>query len=221
MEILGDNEYVWIVIILLLVAVFIAAVYIYERKRAEALQAAARSLGLSFEKTSNIDIEQRFGSFNLFSEGRRKEIKNCISGKLDGADVMVFGYSYRVGSGKNSSTRRQTVICFHSSKLTVPAFELRPEHLLHKIAGVFGYQDIDISSYPDFSKSYLLRGNDETSIRKVFSPMVISHFEKNKGLSVEVNGDTLICYRQSKRVRPTELKDFLYEGRAVFGLFHR
>ena len=84
-----------------------------------------------------------------------------------------------------------------------------------------GYQDIDISSYPDFSKYYLLRGSDETSIRKVFSPMVISHFEKNKGLSVEVNGDTLICYRQSKRVRPTELKDFLYEGRAVFGLFHR
>ena len=198
-----------------------AAAYIYERKRTEALQAAARSLGLSFEKTSDIDIEQRFGSFNLFSEGRGKEIKNCISGKLDGADVMVFGYSYTTSSGKNSSTYRQTVICFRSGKITLPAFELRPEHLFHKIGGNFGYRDIDFSSYPDFSKSYLLRGNDEASIRKVFSPMVISYFERNKGLSVEVKGDTLICYRQSKRVRPTEIKDFLYEGRAVFGLFRR
>ena len=144
-----------------------------------------------------------------------------MSGKLDGADVMVFGYTYTVGGGKSSSTYRQTVLCFHSSKLTLPTFELCPEHLLHKIAGVFGYQDIDISSYPDFSKSYLLRWNDETSIRKVFSPMVISHFEKNKGLSVEANGDTLIFYRQSKRVRPAEIKDFLGEGRAVFGLFRR
>lgn len=134
---------------------------------------------------------------------------------------MVSGYSYTTGGGKSSSTYRQTVIGFQSSKLTLPAFELSPEHLFHKIAGVFGYQDIDISSYPDFSKSYLLRGSDETSIRKVFSPMVISHFEKNKGLFVEVKGDTLIFYRQSKRVRPTDIKDFLYEGRAVFGLFRR
>ncbi len=221
MDILGNYNFSWIVLSVLFVVVFFAGRYFYERKRSEALQATARSLGLSFEKSSNIDIEQRFGSFNLFSEGRRKKIRNCISGKLDDADVMVFGYSYRVGTGKNSSTHRQTVVCFKSRKITLPAFELRPEGLFHKIAGVFGYQDIDFSSYPDFSKSYLLRGNDETSIRKVFSPMVISYFEKNKGLSVEVNGDTLICYRQSKRVRPTEIKDFLYEGRAVFGLFRR
>lgn len=50
MDIFGDNEYVWIATSLLLGAVLIAAAYIYERKRTEALKVAARSLGLSFEK---------------------------------------------------------------------------------------------------------------------------------------------------------------------------
>ena len=156
--------------------------------------------------------------------GRKKKIKNCISGRLDGADVMVFEYEYTVGGGKGgSSTSKQTVACFRSNKLILPAFELKQKTLFHKIGGMLGYQSIDFSSHSDFSKVFLLRGNDEASIRNVFSTNVLAYFERHKDLSkdlsVEGREDTLICYRAGERVRPTDIKRFLDEGRAVADLF--
>ena len=217
---------VQVVSIVLLAVGFAAAVHLYERKRSETLRSTAYSLGLSFKK--DIKIDARFGSFHLFSQGSWKMITNCMSGELDGAEVMVFGYRFRADRGGGGGrlhgrgrSYKQTVVSFRSDKLTLPPFELRPEKLFHKIGGVFGYQDIDFSSHPNFSDSYLVRGNDEVAIRHVFSTNVLTYFEQSKGLSVEGKGDTLVCYRDGKLTSPKNIKSFLDEGRAVFALFIR
>ncbi len=112
-------------------------------------------------------------------------------------------------------------MCFTSERLNLPSFELRPENILHKIGSSFGYQGIDFRSHPQFSSSYLLRGNDEAAIHALFTPEVLRYFERQDGLCVEGDGDKLICYRQRKRVDPHEIKSFLDQGRAVLDLFRR
>ncbi len=205
----------------------------YESKRSEALRSVALSLGMSFEDWRDIDPTKRFGPFQLFSIGDKKKVKNCMSGTIDGVDVTTFGYEYRDEdpSGDGYSPRvRQTVVVLHSNSLSLPEFELRPRTIADKLTAFVGRgKDIEFDSHPDFSKSYFLRGNDESAIRQVFSRSVLAYFERHEGMSVEGRDERLLCYRaqphdtdigfRGARVKPDELKRYLDEGRVVFDLF--
>lgn len=236
---------VWPVVVSLaiVVAIFIPAFLIfrgirrrYESKRAEAIRLAAISLGMSLEGGRSIDATRRFGPFQLFSQGSDKRVRNCLSGSIDGVDVTTFGYEYTVSGSESSSTYRQTVAVYRSKELSLPEFELRPRttvetfKIVQTIKDLVGKdEDIIFDTHPDFSGSYLLRGNHKSAIRQVFSRGVLEHFERHEGLSVEGRNETLIFYRaeslntgigyRGARVKPEELKLFLHEGRAVFDLF--
>ena len=210
----------------------------YESKRSEAIRSVAFSLGMSLEDWRDVDAMQRFGPFHLFSQGSEKKVRNCLSGSIDGVDVTTFGYEYTVAGGESSYTYRQTVVVFRSNKLSLPEFELRPSSIVEsfKIVGAIKAlvgkdedESIKFDTDPDFSKSYFLKGNDESAIRHVFSRTVLEYFERHKGLSVEGRDEILIFYRaeshdtdigyRGARVKPDQIKLFLDEGRAVFDLF--
>ena len=225
----------WAAIVIAAFLIFYGVRRRYESKRSEALRSTALSLGMSFDDEHNIDATQRFGAFQLFSQGYDKKVRNCLSGTIDGVDVTTFGYEYTVG-GETSSTSHQTVVVFRSNELSLPEFELRPRSIVEtfKIVKIFKAfvgrdEDIKFDTRPDFSKSYYLGGKDESVIRDVFSRSVLEYFERHEGLSVEGRDESLLCYRgetldtdvgfRGARVRPDELKRFLDEGRAVFDLF--
>lgn len=194
--------------------------YVYEKRRTEALQKTARSLGLSFDKTLNSNkIDNKYDCFQLFNHGHAKEVKNIIHGKRSGANLMIFGYQYTTGSGKNSSTTKQTVVSFETDRMKLPSFYLVPENFMHKIGKVFGFEDIDFDKYPNFSNAYLLRGNDSEEVRRVFSPKILNYFERNKGIYIEAKGNMIVYYRKSKRIKPDDIRDFLAEAETIFLMF--
>jgi hypothetical protein len=129
--------------------------------------------------------------------------------------------STKRGKTSDQETRyEQTVASFSPAKLKLPVFELRPKRFFHKIGGLLGYQDIDVDTHPDFSKFYLLRGSDEAEIRRIFSSTILSFFEQHKGMCVEVQGSTLLCYRELKRIKPDEIWSFFEEGKKILRLFY-
>ena len=226
----------WAAIVVAAFLIFYGIRRRYESKRSEALRSVALSLGMSFEDGRNIDATQRFGPFQLFSQGDKKEVRNCLSGTIDGVDVTTFGYEYTLAGAETSSTVRQTVVVFRSNELSLPEFELRPRSIVEtfKIVKMFKAlvgrdEDIKFDTRPDFSESYYLGGKDESTIRDAFSVSVLEHFERHEGLSVEGRDESLLCYRgetidtdvgfRGARVTPDELKRFLDEGKAVFDLF--
>ena len=227
----------WAAIVVAAFLIFYGIRRRYESKRSEALRSIALTLGMSFEDGRNIDATQRFGPFHLFSQGSGNKVRNCLSGTIDGVDVTTFGYEYTVAGGESSHTYRQTVVVFRSNKLSLPEFELRPSSIVEsfKIVGAIKAlvgkdedESIKFDTDPDFSKSYFLKGNDESAIRHVFSRTVLEYFERHKGLSVEGRKEVMIFYRaesldtdigyRGARVKPDEIKLFLDEGRAVFDL---
>ncbi|MGI9471696.1 MAG: hypothetical protein ACR2NZ_09210, partial [Rubripirellula sp.] len=109
------------------------------------------------------------------------------------------------------------VMSFRSVNLDLPAFELRPESVFHRIGKVLGYQDIDFESHPEFSKRYLLRGQDEDAVRAMFTPELLSFFESQEKVSAEASGDLLVFYRAGKRLKPEMIRAFMEEGFAIFG----
>ena len=216
-----------------LLFVFYRVRRLHESKRSEALRSVAVSLGMSFEDGRDIDATKRFGPFQLFSIGDGKKVRNCLSGTIDGVDVTTFGYEYTVAGAQDSYTDRQTVVLFRSNELSLPGFELRPRISIpnspvlkatRKIvrtmtASIGRDEEIGFDTHPDFSESYVLKGNHKSAIHQVFSTRVLEYFERHKGLSVEGRDDLLLCYFSRRRLRPHEIKHFVKWVRPVVDLF--
>lgn len=194
----------------------IAWAHFAEKKRKEALGVAADEFGLSFLPDGDGALESRLGSFSLFGQGRKRKLTNLIKGDTDEVEIALFDYQYTTGSGKHQHTHKQSVAALHSTELQCPHFTMRPEGMFDKIGSAIGFQDIDFDSHPEFSKMFVLKG-EEAQVRSFFVPSVLEFFEQHKGISVEARPGALIFYRSGKRVKPEQLKDLLSDAYQVFG----
>jgi len=202
----------------LLIALGIYAIWQREKKRTAALKNLAAELHLQFFPTGDASLVEALDKFHLFSQGYSKKFRNMLHGENQNTELAIFDYRYNIGD-ENSTTYKQTVIYFRSPTLDLPHFAVRPEGIFHKIGGALGYQDIDFQAHPQFSQMYLLRGDDEPGIRKLFDEERIAFFESHPKISVEGADNQLIFYRHRKRSRPEEVRQFMDEGFRVFKLF--
>lgn len=188
----------------------------YEKARMEQFRSVAAELGLDFYPAGDPVVMEAIGHLRLFNQGHGRKTKNMISGQSDDIGIAIFGYRYVTGGGNNQQTHHQTVISFQSPNLSLPEFELRPEHFFHKLGQALGYTDIDFETHPVFSKRFLLRGPDEAAIREFFKPELLEFFESRQGISLEASGDRLIYYRARKRIKPEEVRAYMEEGFSAY-----
>ena len=210
-----------VVAVLALVGGLIVLTQKMEQKRTEELMAVCQVLGLTFEPEGDVEVMKGLGDLPLYAHGHSKRVRNVMTGRTSGRDVKLFDYKYTTGSGKNSHTWSQTVAVYPKVADGLPDLLLAPENIFHKIGAVFGYQDIDFDTSPEFSSHYLLRGPDEMAIRSVFSVDALHFFGMQRGWHVEVVGGTIGLYRSDKRCKPEEVRPFLDETQAVLRVLAR
>lgn len=198
----------------LIVFVAIAALVLFmfsytrrrERERTQQMQMAAGQLGWQFAENVPLNFIAGLESFALFSQGHSKEIKNMLYGEASGIKAAVFDYVYVTGGGKNRQTHYQSVVYLEPRNLSIPYFSLRPENILYKLFTVFGYQDIDFGQRPEFSKNYILRGQDEPAIRQTFNDRLLTFYENYPGTCTDGGGNQLLLFRNSYRFQPQEIQ---------------
>jgi hypothetical protein len=208
-----------IVFVALGVLTFAAMLYYREKQRREDLRGVAGRLGFSFSPEGDPHLPGRLGRFHLFSQGRSQRVRNLMRGEIQDIVVSLFDHQYTTGSGKHSHTHAQTVVLFESERLALPFFSLRPEGFFHKMAGAFGYEDIDFDGSPDFSDAYLLKGTEEAQIRAIFRPEVQAYYTRHGHLCTEGEGGRLVHYLADRRVKPERIESWLQEGLDVLDLF--
>lgn len=214
------------ILFFLAMIILIVGIYIYsskkEKERTLAMQQVAQQMGWAFAPVAQMGMIPHTGYFNLFNQGHSKSIKNMIYGQINGAKAAIFDYRYTVGHGKHSHTYSQSVLYFETPKLQLPMFTMSPENFMHKFISALGYQDIDFGNRPEFSKRYLLRGQDEQSIRGTFTDHILTFYEANQGLHTEGGGSQLFVYRLSHRVPPMQVGQYLqWAANGVLPLFQR
>lgn len=182
------------------------------KKRREAFERAAQAMRLSFSAAGDDALLSSLAGLHLFTLGHRRRMANLMQGTVRGERVAVFDYRYTISSGKHQRVYSQTVLCLPLRRPALPSFALRPERAWHKIGSRLGYQDIDFESHPGFSGKYLLRGENEHEIRRLFSDRVVMFFEQAPQWCVEGGGDRLAIYRDRRLVKPEELRAFVEEG---------
>jgi len=189
-----------------------------ERERTQALQQLAATLGWSFAADAPLTQIAWLDRFTLFSQGRSRQIKNFMYGQAQGVKAAVFDYIYVTGSGKSQQTHYQTVVYLEPLNVALPMFSLRPETLFHRMLSAFGYQDIDFGQRPEFSKQYILRGQNELAIRQAFNDRVLSFFEGYAGTCVDAGGNQLFIYRAGQRFQPPEIEGYVGLGLQAMNL---
>lgn len=205
------------VIAVIVLAIVVAV--IMEKRRREALRQVAAELGLEFQEKLAGPPGPGLNRLHLFDVGHTRRARNALSGRYCDAELVLFDYQYSTGHGKHRRTHRQTVAAFQLPEAHLPLFLLRPENVFHKIGSALGYQDIDFDNFPDFSSSYLLRGENEPAVRELFNDNLLGFFENRPGLCVEGGDDWLIAYRSRRRVSPQQVSAFLDETFEVRGVF--
>ncbi|MBN1782149.1 hypothetical protein JW948_13535 [bacterium] len=191
----------FVVVILFIIILLVR----YEKKRTLAIEEKAKLRGYSFTAKSGTDPLPDAQNIRLFKLGHSRRLFNMLQKNTDTGFEWIFDYQYIIGHGRNRQTHRQTVFLFHSSRLNLPYFEVRPEYFFHKIGKAFGYQDINFEQYPEFSKKYLLKGREPAAIQNMFTQEVVSFFEREKRICAESGGQTLIVFYAGKRVSPETL----------------
>jgi carbonic anhydrase len=205
--------------IVLLFATPIILMYRKGKKRAAGLRQASEELGFSFSPQADLFTLKELSTYQLFSEGTSNKVVNPMWAKEGDLEVKVFDYGYSIGGEESAEYPTQTVIRFRSPELDLPAFTVRSKQMFHVIATLLGYQDIVINSHSSFSKNYLLRGNNEGAIRKLFRDDVLAYFARGASLSAEGNGNEFVLFRQAKIVDPENIRFFVQEGFEVLALF--
>jgi len=219
----AENDDPMVGIIAVGVAVVVVTVIIvlsrrYERNRKESLAEIARANDLELVADEDGVHRARVEGFKLGNVGRGRRLKNVISGAWAGEDLMFCDYRYTTGHGKHSS-RHSLSILFLSLDRPCPDLIMGPEGVFSKVAQAFGAKDIDFLTHPEFSKSFILRGEDEDAIRERFDFDLLEFFEPWRGVSLEVSGGELAYYRNNKRCKPELLDAFIEEGLALKAAF--
>ena len=216
------NIAIWVVVVS---AAFAGVVVLLMRQEAAKRRRAFE--GFAGETGWRFDAEQRdprvldMRPFPLFEKGTQKWAKHVVRGDRNDVTVAVFDYRYDESMGDSEYTE-QTVVHVRSKRLSLPAFVLSPENVLHRIGNMFGYEDIDFDDTPDFSKHYLLRAKEnEPRVREAFPLPVRVFFERRKPITMEADGDQLLIYHHDKLIEADRLGDYVEEATAIARQFMR
>jgi len=207
-----DSIGLWILIFVAIALGFVIYGYLQEKRRGEEMQAVASLLGFSYEEGPDSSLPASLDQFHLFSRGSSRRARHIMVKQMDDVTVTVFDYQYTTSSGRNSSTYKQTVALFYSSRFEFPSFSLRPRSLWDDIADKLGRQNIEMANHPAFAHTYLLQGAPVARVRALFREPVLAYYSRSMALCAEGMGRQVVHYRKRRKVDAQDLDRFVREG---------
>ena len=202
---------IWILLLVFIIFLVITKATKNAEEITNPIKLFSSELGFTYYEKFDFDLYQ-LSDINLFAKGDSREIGYAVVGKIEDSTVTILNYKYSERKRKFSSKTILTVLLFESPDLNFPKFKLEPKNMSYSL--LFG-KHISFGSRTNF----LLKGKDETSIRRLFNKEILSFFKDKKKLNIEAFGDRLIVYSDSYMADHKEISKFFYEGREVFNLF--
>ena len=120
---------------------------------------------------------------------------------------------------------KDAFIAFENYRLTIqvihlpfhiPHFSLEEESLMDRMSLIADQKDIDIEEYKGFSKKFLLLGQEEEAIRKLFTPEIIRFFERGEIYHLESSGDQILIFRHLRLASPREIVKLVSYSEQLF-----
>lgn len=198
------------VFIVIVLAVAVGA-WLAEKKRREALQRFADSLGLQYSHKDPLNVPGRFHYFKNFQSGDRRYARNVLYGAVDGRAVTAFDFFWEEDRRDSKGHRHTTTHSFSAVVVDLPIstveLYIRPEGLFDKLAGWVGFDDIDFES-DEFSRKFMVKCADKRFAYDVIHPRMMEFLLGRGGLSYEMERDSL-CVRSDSRYKPEQVESMI------------
>jgi hypothetical protein len=183
----------------------------HERKRTEALARRAHERRETFHPEKNPALPNRFAHFEIFSRGFDRYGHNATDFHLKINHLQVAGlcgdlhYKQREGSGKNrrTVTYRRSFIVLEPPYAIPHTLNCRREGLLDKLAGAFGYDDIDFES-AEFSQRFHIKSSEKRFAYDLFDPRMIQFMMSEPPPELTIAGGQLLLLSGTIRWKPEE-----------------
>jgi hypothetical protein len=211
-------------LILVVVGAFVAAGIALSlwlaAKRRKGLAAWGAAHGLGFSPAKDRSLESRYPGFGCLREGRNRYGYNVLTGKWSDRDYLSFDYHYetRSGGGKGGSRtvhHRFSAVILSSSVPLKPLF-IRPERLFDKLAGFFGFDDIDFES-AEFSRKFYVKSPDKRWAYDVIHQRTMEFMLGMPEFSLQFDGHAAIAWRRST----FKIRDFEPAAELIQGILDR
>lgn len=169
----------------------------------------------TYNYTSQVEWDTSYLKNFHFFEIRQIERKvNCLKGHLENVNMEweIADVTFSEGAAFTAEVFNTTVMILKLNK-AVPVFSMEKEGVFEKIfdrvMAFSGYKDIDFEMYTDFSKKFLLMGNNEKAIKDFFSKEIVDFFETRQVFHIESNGEALLIFDKFKVARTDETIKFI------------
>lgn len=149
-------------VILVLVAAVAALVVLAwraEQRRRAAFRAWAERRGFSYRHEHDPQVRQAYGFLDRLQVGHSRRGYHVLRGAWNGREAAAFQFRYTVGAGKHQHTYHVGVALLRLER-AFPELLIGPESALQRLAGLFGFDDIDFESV-EFSNAFQVRSRDK------------------------------------------------------------
>lgn len=198
---------------IVLIAVFGYLAVLAEKKRREALAAMAIKLGWRFNPRKDRYHDEEYAHFEIFRRGHSRAAYNTLTGELeiDGrrwpAKMGDFIYKVTQSTGQSTSTRtyRFSYVIAHLPFAGVPDLLVRPEGMFDKLAGAFGFDDIDFES-AEFSRRFHVKSPDKRFAYDVIHPRMMEFLLSSDAPTIDIEYGRCCLSDGRRRWEPQEFE---------------
>ena len=189
----ANSHFPIVFVFFVVIAIVLTLAALASHKRKKALQAFALRKGLAFAGHDPFDLPNVYGQAKLCSTGRSRKATNVIHGDMGDGEVRYFDYRYTTGSGKNRTTHSFGACAFHIDCHLTPLV-VRREGLFDKVAGFFGFDDVDLD-HGEFNRRFYVGCSDKKFAYDVLSQRAMQFFLDRQWLSMEMCWNYILFYR--------------------------
>lgn len=148
---------------------------------------------------------------------------NCLNGSFKELNVSweIADVMFNEGQTFTAETFNTTLMVLKLNR-KLPIFTMEKEkayeRLFDRVIALTGYKDIEFEMYPNFSRKFLVMGNQVDEVRSLFTDEVISFFEEHQISHIESNGEALLIFNKLKLARTDETLEFIKYGEDLAAL---
>jgi hypothetical protein len=176
-----------------LVAAFAYLAWLAEKKRRVALAALAARIGWRFDPRRDRDHDDEYAHFEIFRRGHSRAAHNTLTGDVEiggrrsPAKMGDFVYKVTTSTGKSTQTKtyRFSYLILHLPYAGVPDLLIRHESIFDKIAGAFGFDDIDFES-AEFSRRFCVKSPDKRFAYDVIHPRMMEFLLAGEAATIDI-----------------------------------
>ena len=176
-------------------------------------------------------VDERLAGLPLFHEGdgiaspRTKTLSSVLTRTVPGGEDLVFEFNdTRLARGGDTGNivEEFRVAAFRRDGRSLPAFMLAPEGLLSRIGGTLGWvMDIDVPDHAEFSRRYVVRGDDVAAVVELLAGAPASHLAETHGWIVQGAGEWLVVARRLRLGEGGQLGEFITDAVRIAASFGR